>query len=275
MARTTAGGCAQLIALLVVLVVIGNVAVALGFPVFALLSVAAGAALFASRAAKVHREHHERLARARALVMEALDVVFDPALPERDRARILDALGRGRSPAPDRFVLASELPQEPRAYVTRARAACETVTGSRVNGMGLLDSLANEFVLPQQIWEIARLVRTQAELEAEQRQARRGVVTEELEAVLGPQQEALQRSIDSVAERVRAMEGYARKVEEADAALRARDALRNNDKYLALLAQTDDADGLAALRLQAASAADVLAASVKEAVEAGRTLTLE
>ncbi|WP_155347659.1 hypothetical protein [Acrocarpospora pleiomorpha] len=99
-------------------------------------------------------------------------------------------------------------------------------------------------------------------------------MTAELSAVLEPQQAALQRSVDSVTSRVEGLERYAYRVQEADAALRAREALRNNDKYLALLAHTDDTEGLAQLTSQADVLERTVASSIQEAVEAGQTLSL-
>ena len=102
----------------------------------------------------------------------------------------------------------------------------------------------------------------------------RGVVTPELMAVLEPQQEALRRSVAAVTARVESLERYAHRVQEADAALRARAALDNNDKYRALLAHTDDADAMRSLEASGDALEQTLAKSVREAIEAGQTLAL-
>lgn len=136
----------------------------------------------------------------------------------------------------------------------------------------LLDEVANQVVLPQQRWEIARLLRVQSELRAEQARARSGVVTAELETVLGPQEEALRVSERALGERVARLEEYAARVRIADAALRARDALGRNEKYVELLAMTDDVEGVRGLSAGAAELAALLTESVREAVVAGRAL---
>lgn len=220
------------------------------------------------------------LAREREHVKRTVDLVTDPGLSEQERLAVIDSfiprLGQAASRAAyrDRFVLVPELSPPARALLERGRRAVMSVYTSQVMYQRLLDGLANEVLLPRQIWEIAMLLRVQTQLRHEQERAMRGVVTPELRAVLEPQQEALRRSVASVTARIEGLERYARRVQEADAALRAQAALADNDKYRALLAHTDDADGMRELEAHGDALEQTLAKSVREAIEAGRTLSL-
>jgi hypothetical protein len=220
------------------------------------------------------------LARERDHVRRTVDFVADPSLTEEQRLEVIDCfiprlrLNAAQSPYRDRFVVVSELAPFARALLERAREAVMAVYNSEVMRRRLLDGLSNDVLLPRQIWEIALLLRVQTHLHEEQRQARQGVVTPELLAVLEPQQEALRRSIDSVTARVEGLERYAHRVQEADAALRARTALGNNEKYRALLAHTDDAEGMRELAAHGDALEETLARSVRQAIEAGQTLAL-
>ncbi|MCK2216761.1 hypothetical protein MF672_023595 [Actinomadura sp. ATCC 31491] len=228
----------------------------------------------------VGEEEAVRLDRERDHVRRTIDLVMDPELTGEQRAAVLDChiprLGRDprTSPLRERFVAVSELSPEGRALLERARRAVAVVSRSEALRRRLLDVVANEVLLPAQIWEIARLLRAQLDLQREQDRARSGLVTEELRAVLDPQQEALDRSFAAVTARVEGLERYARRVQEADAALRAREALDNNHKYRALLAQTDDTEGMAALAAHGDALEETLARSVREAIEAGQTLAV-
>ncbi|WP_406674545.1 hypothetical protein WBK31_07695 [Nonomuraea sp. N2-4H] len=231
-----------------------------------------------------------RLAGEREHVRRTVDFIADPDLTEQQRLAVIDALiprvrrvrdrQKDRYPDPHedpftvRYVIVSELSPPARALLERARRAVTSVYASRAMRLRLLDGPANEMLLPRQIWEIALLLRAQTRLWQEQERAMSGVVTPELRAVLEPQQEALRRSAAAVKARVERLERYARRVAEADAALRARDALAANHKYRALLARTDDAEGPAALEAQAEALEETLARSVREAAEAGHTLTM-
>ncbi|UBU12883.1 hypothetical protein [Nonomuraea gerenzanensis] len=167
-----------------------------------------------------------------------------------------------------RYVVPSELDDPALDLLARARRAIRDVTGSRVHRLGLLDAVANDVVLPERLWEIARLVRVHTGLRAEQALALTEVVTPELTAVLGPQQEALRRSVAAVTERVWELEAYASRVRSADSALRASELQQSNDTYLDLLAQTGEEEGVRALSDQA----DALTRTLREAIAAGETL---
>ncbi|TDD01734.1 hypothetical protein E1292_25270 [Nonomuraea deserti] len=226
----------------------------------------------------VNANERLRLVQERDRVRRTVDLVTDPSLTDVERLAVIDCfiprLGRNpaRSPYRDRFVAVDELSPPSRALLERARAAVMSVYTSQVMQRRLLDDLANETLLPRQLWEIAMLLRVQTHLQEEQDQARQGRVTPELLAVLDPQQEALRRSVASVTARVESLERYAGRVQEADAALRAMDALGNNHKYRALLAHTDDTEGLRELEAQGDTLQETLTRSVRDAIEAGQTL---
>ncbi|WP_347591446.1 hypothetical protein [Acrocarpospora sp. B8E8] len=222
------------------------------------------------------------LATERAQVRDTVDLVLDPTLTDDEYRTVIDSLiprpaNRATSqngPYQRRFVIVAQLSKQAQRLLSRARTAADTVARSRAKQQGLLDAVANDVILPQQIWEIARLLQMQTHLQHEQREARQGVMTPELNAVLEPQQAALQRSIMTVTVRVEALEKYAYRVQETDAALRAREALQNNDKYRALLAHTDDTEGLTQLTAQANALERTVANNVRHAIEAGQTLSL-
>ncbi|WP_191895414.1 hypothetical protein [Planomonospora parontospora] len=175
----------------------------------------------------------------------------------------------------DRYVIPSDLDNEAHSLFNRATNATMTVSWSQVSRQGFLDSVANDVLFPQQLWEISRLLRFQSILRAEQAAATRGVVlTPELLAVLAPQQQALQHSVAMVTQRIMELEAYARRVQEADAALRAHEQLQNNDKYRYLLAHTDDRMGMQNLMQQAAAVESTLTQSVQSAIAAGQTLAM-
>ncbi|MFI7618288.1 hypothetical protein ACIBP6_44430 [Nonomuraea terrae] len=244
---------------------------------------------FAVRAlnrAMIRRELAARkLAADRNRVRRLVDMVLDPSLTEEEELLIIDGfIPELRSqgvpdprvgPLRDRLVVVNDLTPKARTLLERVRKAVLTVHGSHVKRLNLLDDIANDIILPREIWEIARLLLTQSLLIQRQSEARRGVVlTAELEAVLAPQRAALRRSIEATTQRVAIVEEYARRVQEADAALRAQEMLGDNSHYRALLAQTDDVEGMRYLTQQSVAASEVLAKSVRDAIEAGQTLVL-
>ena len=172
----------------------------------------------------------------------------------------------------DCYVVPAELDDDARDLIRRARQAIESVSASRVNRLGLLDDIANDVILPEKLWDIARLLRTQVALRAEQTEAMSEVITPELAAVLAPQREALNRSMVSVTKQVLKLEDYAHRAQEADAALRAHELLKSNDKYRDLLAQTDDAQGLQSLTEHVDVLESTLAKNLRDTIDAGQTL---
>ncbi|MCG5215412.1 hypothetical protein [Streptosporangium sp. KLBMP 9127] len=174
----------------------------------------------------------------------------------------------------DCYVLPADLDLDARELVGRVRDAIEQVSRSQVKRLGMLDGIADDVVLPHRLWDIARLLRIQVALRAEQAAALTGVVTPELAEVLAPQREALNRSVETVVGQVREIEAYAQRVAAADAALRARDLMKSNDKYRDLLARTHDTEGLRDLADQVRDLESRLAGSLRDVVAAGRTLAV-
>ncbi|MCW2883207.1 MAG: hypothetical protein JWL58_69 [Streptosporangiaceae bacterium] len=173
-----------------------------------------------------------------------------------------------------RYVLPSDLDQEGRQLVVRARAAVRAVLDSELNRYGMLDTIANHVVFPQQIWEIAWMAHQQTVLRAEQRSVSRSEMTPALAAVVGPQREAIERSAAGIARRVELLEQYAQRVRAADSALVAQRMMAHNDKYRDLLAQTHDRQGIQGLADEAGRMETQLQNSVLAAVEAGQALVL-
>ncbi|MGI5285873.1 hypothetical protein ACQEVF_21410 [Nonomuraea polychroma] len=168
------------------------------------------------------------------------------------------------------YVIPSALDDAALDLLARARQAVMDVSGSRVHRLGLLDAVANDVVLPERLWEIASLLRTHTELRAEQAAALGEVMTPELAAVLQAQREALGLSVAAVAARVEELEAYARRVREADAALRAQELQKSNERYRDLLARTGDTEGLRHLIDQA----DTLTKSLRAECDPGAALSL-
>ncbi|MCG5212043.1 hypothetical protein [Streptosporangium sp. KLBMP 9127] len=253
------------------------------FLVLALVIVALIAHTYLKARERAATEEH-LLAVERERVRQSILMVMDPALTEDERLAVVDGfIPRLREaglpdprhgPCRDRFVLVADLARSSRELMDRARKAAFAIRDSKVTRLRMLDGVANDRLLPQQIWEIARLLRMQSELAVEQAQAVREMVTPELTAVLEPQKAVLRRSVEAVSERVAALEGYALRVRAADAALRAREALDNNEKYRELLAHADDAAELRQLAAHGEALEQALASSVREAIEAGRTLSV-
>ncbi|MFI7618253.1 hypothetical protein ACIBP6_44245 [Nonomuraea terrae] len=253
-----------------------------------LLVTSVGAGLFFAahkwNRAMIRREQAaRRLAAEREYVRRTVDMVLDPSLTAEEQLLIIDGFiprlrARG---VPDprlgqlrgRLVVVNDLTPKARTLLDRVRKAAWTIHSSRIKRLKLLDDIANDIILPREIWEIAHLLLTQSLLTKRQHEARRAVVTTpEFEAVLAPQEAALRRSIEATMERVVVVEEYARRVQEADAALLAQEMLRDNDQYRDLLARTDDVEGMRHLTHQAVAASEVLAKSVREAIEVGQML---
>jgi hypothetical protein len=103
------------------------------------------------------------------------------------------------------------------------------------------------------------------------------MATVELEAVLGPQRRALNRSVDAIKRKVELLEHYADRVRSADAALRAEAALEDGDRYIELLARTEPAGDTSVVQGfadEADSLKQTLSRTIAAARDAGRTLAL-
>jgi hypothetical protein len=155
-------------------------------------------------------------------------------------------------------VLPADLDDPALDLLARARQAIAAVFGSRVNRLGLLDSVANDVVLPERLWEIARLLRVHTGLRAEQAEALTEVMTPELADVLDAQRRALAHSVAAVEEQVRELEEYAHRVRTADAALRAHDLRESDPRYRDLLALTTDTEAVPRLIDQADALTGIL-----------------
>jgi hypothetical protein len=176
-----------------------------------------------------------------------------------------------------RYLLPADFDEQAAYLLVRAQRAVKSVLAAKVAEHGLLDDVKNELVLPEQLWEIGQVLREQTALRARQREVSGGMTTAELEAVLGPQREALRRSEVAMQRKVETLEQYAERVRVADAALRAEEALQDSDRYVELLARTEPTGDTAAVQGLAEEAERLqgtLAQSIDSAREAGRTLAL-
>lgn len=176
-----------------------------------------------------------------------------------------------------RYLLPEDFDEDASRLLGRAQHAVKTVLEATVTRRGLLDDVKNDLVLPEQLWDIAQVLREQTLLRARQREVARGMATAELEAVLGPQRRALGLSVDAIKRKVDLLERYADRVRSADAALRAEAALEDGDRYIELLARTEPAGDTSVVQGfadEATALKDTLTRSINAARDAGRTLAL-
>jgi len=176
-----------------------------------------------------------------------------------------------------RYLLPEDFDEDASRLLGRAQRAVKTVLEATVTRRGLLDDVKNDLVLPEQLWDIAQVLREQTLLRARQREVARGMATAELEAVLGPQRRALGLSVDAIKRKVDLLERYADRVRSADAALRAEAALEDGDRYIELLARTEPAGDTSVVQGfadEATALKDTLTRSINAARDAGRTLAL-
>lgn len=176
-----------------------------------------------------------------------------------------------------KYLLPEDFDEEAGQLLVRAQRAVKTVLEATVTRRGLLDELKNDLLLPEQVWDIAQVLREQTVLRARQREIARGMATAELEAVLGPQRRALALSVEAIERKVDLLHRYADRVRSADAALRAEAALEDGDRYLELLARTEPAGDTSVVQGfadEATALHDTFTRSIKAARDAGRTLAL-
>lgn len=179
-----------------------------------------------------------------------------------------------------RYHLPEDFDPEALALMARTQRAVNSVLGSHVNAEGLLDDVRNAVMLPQQEWEIARLLAKLSALRAEHNQLiARGVAPEVAQAVQ-PLERALANSEAAVVARVEALERYAGHVADAERAYHARgqiEELRARlPRYEELVAESG-ADGFAVPEISrladdADQLEETLRRSVGEAHEAFRYL---
>ncbi|WP_312887919.1 hypothetical protein [Nonomuraea rhodomycinica] len=179
-----------------------------------------------------------------------------------------------------RFLLPDDFDEQARAVLLRGQRAIGGVLRSHVNAEGLLDGARNAVMLPEQEWEIARLLAKLSALRADHRELLRRGVAPEVAAVIEPLERALATSEAAVVARVEALERYAGHVADAERAYHAREQIEELrarlPRYEELLAESG-ADGLSVPELERlAEDADqlerVLRRSVSSAHEAFRYL---
>ncbi|WP_113703130.1 hypothetical protein, partial [Nonomuraea lactucae] len=179
-----------------------------------------------------------------------------------------------------RYLLPEDFDDAARAVLGRAQRAIGTVLRSHVNAEGLLDDARNAVLLPEQEWEIARLLAKLSALRAEHRELLTRGVAPEVAAVVEPLERALADSEAAVVARVEALERYARHVADAERAYHARSQIEELrarlPRYEELLAESG-ADALAVPEIERlAQDADqlerLLRRSVSSAHEAFRYL---
>ncbi|WP_427889044.1 hypothetical protein ACQHIV_37350 [Kribbella sp. GL6] len=176
-----------------------------------------------------------------------------------------------------KYLLPEDFDSEAGWLLGRAQRAVRTVLEATVTRRGLLDDVKNELVLPEQLWDIAQVLREQTVLRARQKDIAGGARTAELDAVLGPQRRALALSAEAIKRKVDLLDQYADRVRSADAALRAEAALEDGDRYIELLARTEPAGDTAVVEGftdEATALKDTLTRSINAARDAGRTLAL-
>ncbi|GGM65584.1 hypothetical protein GCM10010106_09450 [Thermopolyspora flexuosa] len=180
---------------------------------------------------------------------------------------------------PDRFCLPGDLDDRGRALLRRAQEAIRRVRESDVARAGLLEPGENAVTLPRQEWQIAKTLRKVAQLREDQRRLVAEGVAPQAEEALRPLRKALDDVEASVAARVEALERYAERTAEADAAYRAHaQVARVADRaaeYQDLLAETV-ADELAVSEIDrlARNAAD-LKKALQESLRAAQQAAVE
>ncbi|MFG1751145.1 hypothetical protein [Streptosporangium sandarakinum] len=179
-----------------------------------------------------------------------------------------------------RFLVLEDFDVPSRALLGRVQQAIDRIMGSRVNAMGMLDSVRNSVMLPAEEWEIARLLTKLSALRARHRHLARGGRTPEVAAAMAPLERALAASEAAVVARVEALERYARHVARADRALASRGQiealLAHLPEYEQLVAETGaarfSAPEIGTLSEDAARLQQALRDSVRSAHEAFRYL---
>ena len=195
------------------------------------------------------------------------------AVESKERAAVREHHGK--------YLLPTDWDDEATILMLRAQAAVKAVKKSEVNKRGLLDAVKNDVVLPEQLWDIGRVLQQQSALRKRQAEITKGLESKELDAVLGPQRQALRISATAMEEKVAKLEQYADQVREADAVLRTEtvltDAIQDSDRYVELLASTEAAaDGalIEELSRETAEVRSTLSRSLAAALEAGQALAL-
>jgi hypothetical protein len=155
--------------------------------------------------------------------------------------RLTDDLRRAKAlrRRKDRYLTVDAFDAPAAELLARVQQAADDVRDSTVIKEGLLDGIDTKVELPRQEWEIAQVLARQAKLRRDQDAL---TLAPELAAALEPLQEKLNLSVEAVTRRVEALERYALRTREADAAYRAcrqlEDLAAHAHEYDELLADT-------------------------------------
>ncbi|MEV4067715.1 hypothetical protein [Nonomuraea dietziae] len=120
-----------------------------------------------------------------------------------------------------RYYLREDFDAEALPLLARTQRAINSVLSSHVNAEGLLDDVRNSVMLPQQEWEIARLLAKLSALRAEHNELIADGIAPEVAKAVQPLERALLSSEAAVAARVEALERYAGHVAEVERAYHA------------------------------------------------------
>ncbi|MFI6675129.1 hypothetical protein [Kribbella sp. NPDC050470] len=197
------------------------------------------------------------------------------AMTGEGRARVAARKHHGQ------YLLAEDWDGDATALMERAQRAVETIQDSEVNKRGLLDAAKNDVVLPEQLWDIGRVLQQLSALRSRQADIEDQLQSARLEAVLRPQREALELSATAMETKVAKLERYADQVREADAVLRVETllegALQDRDRYVELLSSTEVAGHSGLIEEFSQETADLnatLSRRIAAALETGQTLAL-
>ncbi len=166
----------------------------------------------------------------------------------------------------------------------RAVWAAGSIERSAVVRQQLIDSVRVTTVLPYCLWDIAEQLARLSALRADHEQILDGVAEDDpdVAVVLDPQRRAHELALDDIESRVRDLEVFASRVEDADAALRREEAVRQladlNDVHRDLLARVGNAIDKLDSDLPAThdvrAVIDQANKAIRAANEAGRSLVL-
>ncbi|MFG1814355.1 hypothetical protein ACGFIF_11360 [Kribbella sp. NPDC049174] len=180
-----------------------------------------------------------------------------------------------------RYLLAEDWDEDAAALMRRAQLAVDTIQDSEVNQRGLLDAAKNDVILPEQLWDIGRVLQQLSSLRTRQADIEEQLQSARLEAVLQPQRQALELSATAMETKVAKLEQYADQVREADAVLKVETvlegALQDRDRYVELLSSTEVAgrnDLIEELSKESADLRAALSRRVAAALETGQALAL-
>jgi hypothetical protein len=166
----------------------------------------------------------------------------------------------------------------------RAAGAADRIGRSDVVGQQLIDSVRVTAVLPYRLWDIAEQLARLSALRAGHEQILHGVPTDDpdVAVVLNPQRRAHEIAAFDIECRIRDLEVFAGRVEDADGALRREKAVRQladlNDVHRELLAHVgngiEELDGDLPAGHDVQAVIDQANKAIRAANEAGRSLAL-